>query len=366
MRRKLFNAILLSVLALPACKSSENKDIAPARYQAIRIDTCSVSINSAYPASIRGRQDIAIYPQVSGRISKVCVSEGQKVKKGESLFVIDQVPFKAALQMAQANVESAKAAVATAELDYKSKEMLYQEKVISEFELQTSQNQLLSARANLAQCEAALVNAENNMEYTLVLSPADGVVGTIPYREGALVSAQSPNPLTQVSDNSQMYVYFSISEKNFLSLCKEHGSMEEVLASIPEVKLVQSDGSEYGSKGRLESISGVIDPSTGSLSCRAVFPNEGKLLHSGASGKVLIPKRLEGTIVIPCKVCFELQDQIMVYKYQDGRAKACRLKVGTTNDASSYIVYEGLQRGDIVISEGVGFLRDNSAIEVEL
>ncbi|MGM9754037.1 MAG: efflux RND transporter periplasmic adaptor subunit [Candidatus Cryptobacteroides sp.] len=366
MRRISIEAFAAALLAVSACKGGNPAPAASHSYGAQKVDTSSVTISQTYPASVRGRQDIAIYPQVSGTITKVCVKEGQTVSKGQSLFVIDQIPFRAALQMAQANVEAARAAVATSQLVYDSKKQLFDEAVISEFDLLTAQNQLLSAKAGQAQAEAALVEAENDMEHTLVLSPADGVVGTIPYREGALVSAQSPNPLTLVSDNSEMYVYFSISEKYFLSLCREHGSMDEVLASIPELRLQQSDGSLYPYAGRIETISGVIDQSTGSLSCRAVFPNKGRLLHSGATGKILIPNTLHGVIVIPCGATYELQDQKMAYRVIDGRAKATRLSTALTDDAASYIVYSGLQPGDVIVTEGVGLIRDNSEIEVKL
>lgn len=353
-------------MAVIACTGRQAQNTASSEYQAMAVDTSTVTLSQTYPASVRGRQDISIYPQVSGTISKVCVKEGQRVAKGQSLFVIDQVPFKAALQMAQANVESAQAAVATAQLVYDSRENLYREEVISEFDLLTSRNELLSAKAGLAQAEAALVNAENNMQYTMVLSPADGVVGTIPFREGALVSPQTPTPLTVVSDNSVMYVYFSISENNFIALSREYGAMDEVLASLPEVTLVQSDGSIYPEKGRIETISGVIDQATGSLSCRAVFPNRGGLLHSGASGRVVLPREMSGVIVIPCTATFELQDLKMVYKVVDGKAKACRLDVATTDDAASYVVYDGLEKGDVIVTEGVGLIRENAEIKVKL
>ena len=334
-------------------------------YASMTIGTTDVNVSEIYPASIEGRQDIAIFPRVSGTISKVCVMEGERVRKGESLFIIDQVPFKEALQMSEANVESAKAGVATAQLVYDSRVKLFEEKVISEFDMLTSRNQLLTAKAGLAQAEAQLVTAKNNMTYTQVLSPVDGVVGTIPFRAGALVSPALPQPLTTVSDNREMYVYYSISEIAFLGLTNGHKDMSEAVASLPPVKLELADGNIYSAPGRIETISGVIDPSTGSVSIRAVFPNEGGILHSGASGRIILEREHKDVILIPCSATFELQDLIFVYKYVNGKAVATRLNVQLSDDGKSYLVQSGLQAGDVIVTEGVGLIRDNQEIKIK-
>lgn len=357
-------AVSLCCLLFISCNQS-SQHMQETRFASIKVSTSEINVTEKYPASIEGRQDIAIFPQVSGTISKVCVKEGQKVRKGQSLFIIDQVPFKAALQMAQANVEAAQAGVATAQLVYDSRVKLFDEKVISEFDMLTSKNQLLTAKAGLAQAEAQLVNAENNMTYTQVLSPVDGVVGTIPFRAGALVSPAIPQPLTTVSDNSQMYVYYSISEIQLLGLTAQHGSMDEVLANLPPVTLELADGSIYGEKGKIETISGVIDPRTGSVSVRAVFPNVGGILHSGASGRIILDRKHEDVIIIPCSATFELQDLVFAYKYINGKAVSSRLSVALTDDGRNYIVNSGLEEGDIIISEGVGLIRDGQDITLK-
>lgn len=331
-------------------------------FPTMTVHSGDVSLSERYPATVQGRQDIEIRPQVSGTISKVNVKEGQKVRKGQSLFIIDQVPFKAALQMAEANVESAEAGVATAQLVYDSRVELYGKKVISEFDMLTAKNQLLTAKAGLAQAQAQLVNAENNMTYTRVLSPADGVVGTLPFREGALVSPSIAVPLTTVSDNSQMYVYYSLSETKLLELTAEHGSMDEVLASLPEVSLELADGSIYPQTGKIESISGVIDPNTASVSVRAVFPNRGGILHSGASGRVILTNVHKDAIVIPCSTTFELQDLICVWKVVDGKAVTTRLGVRLTDDGKNYMVLSGLGEGDEIVSEGVGLVHEGQVV----
>lgn len=359
-------AFAICGVLVAACGNNggENHNQTPS-YATFEVVAEDIVSSEVFPASIEGRQDIAIYPQVQGTISKVCVKEGERVRKGESLFIIDQVPFKAALQMAQANVEAAKAGVATAELVYESRVKLYEQNVVSEFDMLTSRNQLLTAQAGLAQAEAALTNARNNFTYTQVLSPADGVVGTIPFREGALVSPALPMPLTTVSDNSQMYVYYSLSETQMLALSAEYRSMDEMLAGLPPVGLELADGSLYAHKGKIETISGVIDPSTASVSVRAVFPNDGGKLLSGSSGRVVLASDLKGVIVIPVSATFELQDIVFVYKVVDGKAVATRVGVTLSDDGRKYIVNSGLAQGDVVVAEGVGLIKDGQQINVK-
>ena len=241
-------------------------------YATMTVSTSEKTLSNNYSASIRGKQDIDIYPQVSGFITKLCVAEGESVKKGQVLFIIDQVPYEAALNTAIANVEAAKASVATAQLTYESKQELYKNKVVSEFDLKTAYNTLLSAKAQLAQAEAQEVNARNNLSYTEVKSPSNGVIGTLPYRVGALVSASLPKPLTTVSDNSEMYVYFSMTENQLLALTRQYGSKDKALENMPEIELQLNDKSLYPQTGKIETISGIIDQNTGTVSLRAAFP----------------------------------------------------------------------------------------------
>ena len=202
---------------MASCKQAPDAGV-KSSYAVMQIEPTDKELSSSYSATIRGRQDIDIYPQVSGTIEKLCVTEGQKVRRGQLLFIIDQVPYRAALKTATANVEAARAATSTAELTYKSNKELYAQKVVSEFSLKTAENSYLTAKAQLAQAEAQEISARNNLSYTEVKSPSDGVVGALPYRAGALVSANIPYPLTTVSDNSDMYVYFSMTENQLLAL----------------------------------------------------------------------------------------------------------------------------------------------------
>ena len=334
-------------------------------YEVMRITTSDKELQTTYSASIRGRQDIDIYPQVSGFLTKLCVEEGQAVRKGQVLFIIDQVPYRAALQTAEANVEAARASVATAQLTYDSKKELFAQNVISEFDLQTSYNNLLTTKAQLAQTEAQRVSAANNLSYTEVKSPADGVVGTLPYRVGALVSASLPKPLTTVSDNSDMYVYFSMTENQLLDMTRRYGSRSKALEEMPAIELILNDKSTYPSQGKIETISGVIDTSTGTVSLRAVFPNKEGLLQSGGAGNVVVPVQKRNCIVVPQAATYEVQDKVFVFKVVDGKAQSAPVEVTRVNGGKEYIVDKGLNVGDVIVAEGVGLLREGTPIQAK-
>ena len=349
------------IVLMSACKQAQ-KTQPQGNYSTMTVSTTDKELTTAYSATIRGRQDIDIYPQVSGTIQELCVSEGEKVRKGQTLFIIDQVPYQAALNTAKANLEAAKAAQATAELTYKSTQRLFDQKVVSDFDLQTAQNNLMSAKAAVAQMEAQVVNAANNLSYTVVKSPSNGVVGELPYRQGALVSSAIPQPLTTVSDNSELYVYFSINENELINLVRQYGSLEEAVKKMPKVQLMLNDGTLLPDSGRVESISGVIDPNTGSSQLRAAFPNTSNLLHSGSNGNVIMPVYYKDVIVIPQAATFELQDKILAYKVVDGKAQSVNIQVAPQNNGTEYIVTDGLNVGDVIVAEGAGLLREGTPI----
>ena len=334
-------------------------------YEAMILEPTSRKLSSVYSASIRGKQDIDIRPKVSGYITDICVKEGAIVQKGQTLFVIDQVPYEAELQTAIANVDVAQASVDAAELTAYSKEQLYRQDIISEFDLQLARTTLASERAQLAQAKANEVNARNNLSYTLVKSPADGVLGTLPFRVGTLVSPSDATPLTSVSDNSDMYVYFSMTESQVLSLTRRHGSLENALRSMPDIELQLSDGTVYSEKGRIEAISGIIDPTTGSVTIRAKFPNHKRLLLSGGSGNVILPHRQEGCLVIPQSATYEIQDKIYVFKVENGVARATIVGVFDISNGKEYVVESGLMAGDTIIVGGVGLLRDDTPVKLK-
>lgn len=349
-------------MLVASCKKAQDVQVKPS-YATMKVAAADKELSTSYSATIRGRQDIDIYPQVSGTIEKLCVNEGQKVRRGQLLFIIDQVPYRAALNTAIANVEAAKASLGTAKLTYNSNKELYAQKVVSAFSLKTAENSYLTAKAQLSQAEAQEVSARNNLSYTEVKSPCEGVVGALPYRAGALVGPSIQQALTTVSDNSDMYVYFSMTENQLLSLTRQYGTMDEAVKNMPEVQLQLNDGSVYDIKGKIESISGVIDRQTGTVVARAVFPNASRLLHSGASGNVIVPNTYKQCIVIPQGATVQLQDKTIVYKVVDGKAVSSLITVAPVNDGHEYVVLDGLKAGDEIVSEGAGLMREGTQVK---
>lgn len=360
MKQTLVKATLAACCMAAAGCGQAPATMGPGQYAVLTVATTDREIPTNYSATIRGRQDIDIYPQVGGTISELCVSEGETVTKDQTLFIIDQVPYKAALQTAEANVAAAKAGVSTAQLVYDSKKELYAKKVVSKFDLATAKNSLLTAQAQLAQAEAQRVNAENNLSYTVVKAPSDGVVGTLPFRVGALVGPSIR--LTTVSDSSEMYVYFSMTENQLLDLARRYGSIANTLQNMPDVQLRLNDGSLYDLAGRVEAISGVIDMTTGSVQLRAAFPNPNGLLHSGGSGNVVLPTAFVDCIVVPQTATFEIQDKVYVYKVIDGKASSSMIEVEKISNGKEYIVRSGLTSGETIVAEGVGMLREGTPI----
>lgn len=352
----------LSVLA--SCGEGQKQAENAANYSVGRVTSKqSKTITTAYSASIEGRQDVDIYPQVSGKIVRMNVSEGDVVKKGQVMFVIDQVPYRAALATATANVKTAEAKLATARLTYESSQQLNKEKVVSDFNLKTTRNDFKTAEAQLAQARAQEVSARNDLSYTEVRSPSDGVVGMLPYRVGTLVSPSMAKPLTTVSDNSEMYVYFSMPENQLLSLVRKYGSSADAIRQMPAIQLKLNDGSTYEEQGRIESISGVIDKETGAIGLRAVFPNKGRLLHSGASGNVLIPSVYGDCIVVPQEAVVQQQDKYIIYKVVDGKAQSSLITVDPYDDGKTFIVTSGMKVGDEYVAKGAGLVREGVKVK---
>ena len=302
---------------------------------------------------------------MSGYITKLCVDEGAVVHKGQPLFLIDAVPYQKAVQAAEAAVEVAKANVATTQLTVDSKTELHAQNIISDYDLQTAKNSLASAKAALAQAEAQLASAHNDLSYTTITSPSDGVVGTIPFRVGSLVGTTTQEPLTVVSDINKMFVYFSMNEKQLLALTRQKdGSVNSMIGAMPEVQLQLADGTMYPAKGKIETLSGVIDLSTGAVQMRATFPNAQRLLRSGGTGTVLIPSVLDSALLIPQSATYEVQDKKFVYVLGDSsKVKNTEITVFPLDNGKQYVVTSGLKPGEQVVVEGVATLRDGMPIQ---
>lgn len=363
MKRKLFTLSCAALSGLMLTLSSCGKKDASAGQQqgamplqTITAQAADAQLFKSYPATLKGKTDIDIRPQVSGFITAVHVDEGQRVHKGQPLFTIDQVQYQAAVDQAQAAVNSARTAVANAKIQADNSRQLYERNIISENAWQVADNQYRQAQASLAQSEAALTSAKKNLSYTVVTAPSDGVVGTIPNRIGSLASPSSAQPLTTLSDNSEVYAYFSLTEKDLLEMTDGGTkSLTAALDAMPEVTLVLADGSKYPFQGKVATISGLIDNTTGSASVRALFKNPSGMLRSGNTGQVNIPVSEPNAISIPQKATFEVQNLKYVFTLNDSNKTVnTPIEVLPLNDGKNYVVTSGLKPGDRVVIEGVG------------
>lgn len=355
-------------LSLTSCGGGEQQ---VAQQQAPQIGyivakSASVDLETLYPATIKGKKDVEIRPQVSGFITQVCVEEGQQVSAGQTLFVIDQVQYQAAVSQAEASVAAAQEAVNSAQITARNKQTLYNKNVISEYENQLAQNDLASAKAGLSQANAALVSARKNLSYTVVKAPSAGYVGSIPNREGSLASPSMAQPLTTVSDISEVYAYISFNERQVLEMTQSGNvTLANALKEMPAVRLKLADGSYYASEGKFSTMTGLLDTTTGSATVRVCFPNQNGMLRSGSTGSVVIPTHMDNVIIIPQSATTEIQDRKFAYLTdKEGNVKSCAIEVVATNDGKSYAVTSGLKDGDHVIVEGVGVsVRDGVKIQ---
>lgn len=354
-------AFLLSLLV--SCNDGVQEEFSePENYELLAVDSQDYTVNTEYPASIKGNQDIRIIPRVEGYLLGVFVKEGDHVKVGQLLFRIDDATYRAAVESAKANVQMMTAALDKAQLEYNGKKTLHDKKVISDFELSLAESDLGVAKANLAAAKATLTSASNDLSYTEIRSPSDGVVGRIPYRKGDLVGPTTQDGLTVVADNLRMRVYFSMSENRAMEYISEYKSLAEAVKNMPELRLMLPNGKFYEQTGRVESISGVIDERTGAVSVCAIFDNEGGMLLSGGSGKIVMPTELHNAIVIPQEATYNIQDKVYVMKVVDGKAVSAMIKVENQTDGKSYVVTDGLNAGDVIIAKGAGFVREGEEI----
>ena len=345
-------------------KSGGKPNFGDNEYAVRTVQGQDAALQTTYPATFKGVQDVEIRPKISGFITKLCVKEGQQVKAGQLLFVIDNVTYAAAVRQAKASVNAAKAQLNTARLTYKNSEKLFKNNVIGSYELQSSKNAMESAAAQLAQAEAAYVSAKQNLNFCFVTSPANGVIGDLPYRVGALVSASSQQPLTTVSNNSTMQVYFSMTEKDLLDMSKTAGGVHAAIASYPAVKLQLADGTIYEHPGKVATVSGVIDPTTGTVSMRADFPNPDRVLKTGASGSIVVPHTASNAVIVPQDAVVEVQDKHFVYVVgKDNKVKYTPVTLNTQNDGKNYIITSGLKVGDRFVVNGVTSLQDGMEIK---
>lgn len=360
----MYHKILLIVLAgmtIVSCKK-KTPDEKTYSYKTMTLKQENRTLKQEYTARLEGQQVVEIRPQVSGLITRICIGDGQKVRKGQILFIIDQVPYRASLAEATANVRSASAKLATARLNFESTKMLREKNVVQDYDLNAACNELAAAEAALAQARAQEINARSNLSYTEVKSPVDGVAGMIAYRVGALVNSSINEPLVTVSDDSRMYAYFSMSESQIAGLMERYGSLDEFMKKMADVELRMADGKMYKEKGRISAVSGIVTMGTGTVTLRAKFPNPKSLLHSGGCATVIVPTTLSQAIVIPQGATYELQNRKFAYKVVDGKAQSVPVAIYQLNNGTEYLVEEGLKPGDVIIAEGAGLVKEGTKV----
>ncbi|MBO4964780.1 MAG: efflux RND transporter periplasmic adaptor subunit [Muribaculaceae bacterium] len=354
----IYGASVMAVMSLLAisCKkdSGQQQQDQEMELATITVSEEDAALETAYPATLHGKNDVEIRPQITGFLTKVHVKEGQQVSAGQLLFTIDQVSLKAAVDAAEAAVKVAQANVNVARTQCTNDKILLDKNIIAPSAYQTSVDQLNAAKAQLAQCQAQVVTAKKNLSYSSVTAPTSGVVGTIDFKEGALVSPQTL--LTVISNNGEVEAYFSMNEKEVLALT-ENGrrTLNEALAALPPVSLQLANGEVYGQKGKIVSLSGVLDQATGSATAKASFPNTNGMLRSGSTGAVLIPSFSPSAIQIPQKATYEVQDMKFCFVLGDSsKVHSTPITVEEMSDGKNYIVTSGLKPGDVVVVEGVG------------
>lgn len=331
-------------------------------YNVLTVAKTDVTLLSEYSAKLSGKQVVEIRPQVSGYITKILIGEGDKVRQGQTLFIIDQTEYTAALKEATANVRSAESALQTAKINLESTQMLHQSGVVQDYDLAVAQNNKDAAEAALLQAQAKEEIARHDLYHTEVRSPVNGVAGMISYRVGALVSSSIDTPLVTVADDSTIQAYFSLTEAQVIDLIEQFGSLDKFLELAPDVSLKMSNGKAYPLTGRITAVSGIVTSSTNAVTLRADFANQGNLLRDGGSGSVVLSSEKKQCIVIPQTATYDLQGRFFVYKVIDGKASSSPVEVFRLNNGTDFIVEDGLSEGDVIIAQGAGLIREGTVI----
>ncbi|MDQ1166198.1 efflux RND transporter periplasmic adaptor subunit [Flavobacterium sp. SORGH_AS_0622] len=374
MNKQSFLSILAASIVIASCGKNDKSAQAGGapqikEYKTVTLQPESATLNSDFPASIQGQQNIEIRPRVEGYIDKIFVDEGAVVKAGQPLFKISAPEYEQQVRTATASIKSAQADLSAAILAVNKVKPLVEKGIISKYDLESAQYTYESAQATLAQANAALVNAKTNLGYTTVTSPVNGVVGSIPFRLGSLVSSNTTEPLTTVSSIGNVYAYFAMNEKMLLNFTQNNNtgaSLTQKIKSMPAVSLLLSDGSVYEEKGHIETVNGLINTETGSVNIRARFPNPKGIIRSGSSTTVRIPTDVKDAIIVPQSATFELQDKIFaVVLGKDGKTKNANITILDNSAGNYYVVTSGLKPGDEIVLEGVASLKEGTEIKAQ-
>lgn len=356
---------VLSVLLI-GC-SGKNNQMPPAEIPTLpilNITHSSAQTNTEFPVAIQGKTDIEIRPQVSGIIENIFVDEGDYVSKGQSLFKINDNTYRQQYNNAKANLSAAEAALTNAQIEVDKLVPLVQNKMYSEYQLRTAKSNLSIAKSNVEQAKAVLNNAQINLDYTLIQAPTNGYIGRLPRKQGSLISPQDPEALTKLSDIKEVYAYFSLSENDFLNFKKQYegATISQKIEKMPPVSLILSDNTEYEQKGKVDMVDGQFDKTTGAITLRAKFPNQDGFLRSGNTGKVKISINHDNSIVIPQEATVEIQDKIYVFLLDKNNSVSRQLIEVSGKSGTNYLVKNGIHSGDRIILKGFENLPDGAKI----
>jgi membrane fusion protein, multidrug efflux system len=363
-----FLIILITVLFITSCKHEKAGSPTaekPREYAVTTVNPESVTIHQDFPATIEGQQVIEIRPMISGYLQDIFVNEGDHVKKGQLLFKIKNPMYEQQVITARASINRAEADVNTSAMEIEKIRPLVDKQIVSDYRLKSAELNLGAKKAVLEQAKAELANAQANLAYTSIRSPMNGIIGTFPFKQGALVSSNSQQALTTLANIDTIFAYFSWNEKQLLDfLSGSPGeSLDEKINNIPQATLILSNSTEYPEKGRITMASGMISTQTGSATFKAIFPNREGLIRSGSSATIRIPEVKHGVLVIPQSATYELQDKYFAYKVDSANhVAAVAFEPLPSDDGQSFLVTKGIKAGDRIVVEGINSLRNGVMI----
>ncbi|SMP28611.1 efflux RND transporter periplasmic adaptor subunit [Flavobacterium hercynium] len=365
------NVIITSFILALILSSCADKSQAPAPaaplLPVLAVSSANTITDTEYPASIQGTVDVEIRPQVSGNLDRVLVDEGAYVTKGQSLFKINERPFREQLNNALASLHAAEAALINSQLEVDKLTPLVQNKVVSDYQLKTAKASQKIAAANIEQAKAMVESARINLSYTNVTAPVSGYIGRLPKKQGSLVSAADIEPLTKLSDVHEVFVYFSLGETDFINF-KAHytgNTIGDKIKKLPPVTLILADNNAYEKSGKIDMVDGQFDKNTGAITLRATFPNANGTLRSGNTGKIRLGLQHDDAILIPQSATVEMQDKIFVFTVNNENKVNKMPIIVIGKSGVNYLISEGVKSGDQIVLSGIDKLQEGQLIQPE-